>query len=113
VTTPDDIASTRAELSRDIDELTDKVSPTRVVERRKEAVRGRFGSLRDTVMGKADQVRGSAGATGSSMGQSASSAAGSVSDKATGALDTVGSKAEGNPLAAGLVPSVPACCSRR
>jgi hypothetical protein len=43
-TTPADIEETRANLTRDIDELTDKVNPTRVVERRKEAAKGRLGS---------------------------------------------------------------------
>ena len=34
------IADTRQDLSRDVDALYDKVSPGRMVERRKEAVRG-------------------------------------------------------------------------
>jgi hypothetical protein len=55
-TTPADIEATRASLSRDIDELTDKVNPTRVVERRKEAAKGRLGSIRDKVMGAAPDL---------------------------------------------------------
>jgi uncharacterized protein DUF3618 len=96
VTTPADIEATRANLTRDIDELSDKVSPGRVVERRKQAVKGRFGSVRDKVMG-------SASGAGTSVSSSASDATGAVSDKASGALDTVSAKAQGNPLAAGLV----------
>jgi hypothetical protein len=34
-TSPADIEATRADLSRNIDELTDKVSPQRVMQRRK------------------------------------------------------------------------------
>jgi Protein of unknown function (DUF3618) len=118
-TTPADIEATRASLSRDIDELTDKVNPTRVVERRKEAARGRIGALRDKVMGAAPDMGAVAskvpgvgsgsgsGSSGPGMAQRASDAAsgvgGSVSNTASGAVDTLGAKAQGNPLAAGLV----------
>ena len=98
-TTPDDIEATRANLSRDIDELTDKVSPARVVERRKEAVRGRWSSVKDKVMGSAGHASSSAGSAVPKPGD----VTGAVSDKASGALDTVGAKAQGNPLAAGVV----------
>lgn len=100
-TTPADIAATRANLSRDIDELTDKVNPARVVDRRKEAAKGRLGSIREKVMGAApdvSQVKNAVSGTGSGSGS-----AGSVSDKASAAVDTLGVKAQGNPLAAGLV----------
>jgi gas vesicle protein len=100
-TTPADIDATRANLSRDIDELTDKVSPGRVVERRKQAAKGRLGSVRDKVMG-AVPMSGS-GSNGGGVGSKVSDAAGSVSDSAGGAVDAIGSKAQGNPLAAGLV----------
>jgi len=116
-TTPADIEATRASLSRDIDELTDKVNPTRVVERRKEAAKGRLGSIRDKVMGAAPDlgavkshvpgVGSSSGSSGPGVAQRASGVAsgvgGSVSDTASGAVDTLGAKAQGNPLAAGLV----------
>jgi gas vesicle protein len=100
-TTPADIDATRANLSRDIDELTDKVSPGRVVERRKQAAKGRIGSIRDKVMGSSP-MSGSGGSVGG-VGSKVSGAAGSVSDSAGGAVDVIGSKAQGNPLAAGLV----------
>ena len=95
-TTPADIEATRSNLTRDIDELTDKVSPSRVLDRRKEAAKGRFGSLRDKVMGSATN-------TGSSLSGTASGATGSLSDTATGAINGLESRAQGNPLAAGLV----------
>ena len=106
-TTPADIEATRRNLSRDIDELSDKVSPQRVVARRKEAVRSRFGGLRDKIMGNAADARRSAGfgmsSAGSSIGDSASGTAASVQETARGAVDAVEQRAEGNPLAAGLV----------
>lgn len=100
-TTPADIAVTRADLSRNIDELSDKVSPQRVIERRKEAARNSLGSVRDKVMGSANKVKGGVGGPGS--GPSASDAAASVRDSAQSAVGTLGSTAAGNPLTAGLV----------
>jgi len=101
-TTPADIDATRTNLSRDIDELTDKVSPGRVVERRKQAAKGRIGSVRDKVMGSVPMSNSGRG-NGAGVGSKVSDAAGSVSDSAGGAVDAIGSKAQGNPLAAGLV----------
>ena len=95
-TTPRDIEATRADLSRNIDELTDKVSPQRVIERRKEAARGRIGSVRDKVMGTASQAR-------SGVTSAGGSATGSVSDTASSAVSGVQARTEGNPLAAGVV----------
>jgi gas vesicle protein len=94
VTTPADIEATRADLSRDIDELNDKINPARVMDRKTQAVKGKLGSVKDKVMG---------GSAGFGPGDSTSNVTGAVSDKASGALDTVGAKAQGNPLAAGLV----------
>ena len=91
-TTPADIERTRDNLSRDIDELTDKVSPSRVVARRKEATVNRLGSLREKVMGAAPNPA-----------EHASRAGDAVSSSASGAVDTVTSKTQGSPLAAGVV----------
>jgi len=66
-TTPRDIEATRANLTRDIDELTDKVNPTRVVDRRKEAAKGRITSVRDKLIGAQPDVRGSASSGVSSV----------------------------------------------
>jgi ElaB/YqjD/DUF883 family membrane-anchored ribosome-binding protein/vacuolar-type H+-ATPase subunit H len=87
-----DIEGTRQDLSRDLDALTNKVSPTHVVERRKAAARDKLGSLRNRVMGSAHDVAGSA-----------SSAGDGVTASAQDAVGTVQAKTEGNPLAAGLV----------
>lgn len=121
-TTPADIEATRASLSRDIDELTDKVSPARVVDRRKEAAKGRLGAVRDKVMGSApdldavkshlpgsDSGHGSSGAGGrasglaSNVSGTASDVSGRVGQGASGAVGSLGARAQGNPLAAGLV----------
>jgi methyl-accepting chemotaxis protein len=87
-----EIADQRAELTRDFEMIGDKVSPSRMVERRTEAVKGRFNRMRDAVMGAADDV-------GSSAHGTASSAAGQI----TGAPHQIAEGARGNPLAAGMV----------
>jgi gas vesicle protein len=87
-----DIENTRRELGGDVDALADKVTPSKIVHRQTDKVKGAFGSVKDRVMGAADDMR-------SSASDSASSASGSLSD----AKDKVAAKAEGNPLAVGLI----------
>ena len=94
--TPADIDATRSALTRDIDELTDKVSPARVMDRRKQAAKGRIGSIRDKVMGSASDA-------GDNLSGTTSNATGSVSDTALGARERIESRTQGNPLAAGVV----------
>lgn len=83
-----DIENSREDLSRNLDALADRVSPSRVVGRQVDSVKGRLSGAKDTVMGKASSVSDATG-----------SAAGSVSD----AAGSVSKRAEGNPLAAGLI----------
>ena len=67
-TTPADIEATRASLSRDIDELTEKVSPARVVDRRKQAARGRLASVRERLLGAAPDLGADSDAILASLG---------------------------------------------
>jgi gas vesicle protein len=97
-TTPADIEATRADLSRNLDELSDKVSPQRVAARRKEAAKNSLASVREKVMGSAD----SKSPTGSG-GTSASGAASSAKESAQSAVDSLQSTTVGSPLTAGLV----------
>lgn len=98
-----DIEARRADLSRDLDALTDKVSPSQIVERRKEATRSKMRSVKDRIMGSADSTRQGFSSAGSNATSSVSDAASGAADTVTGAVDTVQRQAEGNPLAAGLV----------
>jgi ElaB/YqjD/DUF883 family membrane-anchored ribosome-binding protein len=102
-TSPAAIEATRADLSRNIDELTDKVSPQRVMQRRKDAAKGRLSSIREKVMGTASTTGSHVASAGSGIGDSASGAVGSVTDTAQGAVGTVQSRTQGNPLAAGMI----------
>lgn len=91
-----EIDHTRQALSRDVDALYDKVSPGRVVQRRKAAVQGRMSSMKHAVMGGASDAAGSA--QGAAQG-----AAQSVQDTAGSAVHAVERRTEGAPLAAGLI----------
>jgi ElaB/YqjD/DUF883 family membrane-anchored ribosome-binding protein len=87
-----DIERTRAELGSDVDALADKVNPSKVVQRQTDKVKGAFGSVRDKVMGAAQDA-----------GSSTSSAASGFADNVHGAAHDVKAKAEGNPMAVGLI----------
>ncbi|MER7797901.1 DUF3618 domain-containing protein [Microbacterium sp. NPDC096154] len=87
-----DIERTRRELSYDTDALVDKVTPSKIAHRQTDKIKGAFSSVRERVMGAADSA-------GSSLHGSGSSMAGNVSD----ATHRVAAKAEGNPLAVGLM----------
>ena len=87
-----DIERTRRELGGDVDALADKVSPSKIVDRQTDKVKHAFGSVRDKVMGAADD-------TGTAISDAGSSVAEHVGD----AKDKVVAKAEGNPLAVGLI----------
>jgi LysM repeat protein len=103
-TTPRDIEATRADLSRNIDELTDKVSPQRVMERRKEAARSRLASVREKVMGSGTSSSSSStGGRVSGLTSSAGDAASSVKGSAQSAVGSLESTTAGNPLVAGAV----------
>src|SRR6476661_1465475 len=108
------IEDTRRELSYDVDALNEKVNPARVVDRRVTAAKGRLTSVKERVMGSAQDTTSSAhgmasNAAGSVQG-AASSAAGSVQDAASTAADAVQQapqqivrQTQGNPMAAGLI----------
>jgi vacuolar-type H+-ATPase subunit H len=90
------IEGTRQRMAADLDTLQDRVSPSAIVERRKQAVRGRFASAKDKLMGTAHSATGSVSAA-------ASSATGTVSGAGGGIASSAQERIEGTPLAAGLV----------
>jgi uncharacterized protein YjbJ (UPF0337 family) len=102
-----EIESTRLELSADVDALTEKVSPSRVVERRVQGARHAVGSVKERVMGTASDGTSNAG---DAVGSAASSVAGGASSMASATADTVAAapdamrrQTRGNPLAAGVI----------
>ena len=125
-----EIERTQAALSQDVDALTDKVTPGKIVERRVDRARDAATRLKEKVMGSdphgsggyggggvrsaasqtADRVSGTASSAASSVQDAAASAAGTVQDAASTAADAVQQapqairrQTRGNPLAAGLI----------
>ena len=73
-----DIEVTRQDLSRDVDALTEKVSPGRVVHRSMDRAKGRLASAKDRVMGSSPgSHRSTGGGAMGSVGDKASSMASS------------------------------------
>lgn len=123
-TDPDQIRSeidqTQRELSADVDALTEKLSPPRIVERRVQRTREAMTNVKDKIMGSTSDAyqtagsaisgHGAASGAGDSVSARASSARDTAADAASSAVDTVRSapdtirrRTTGNPLAAGLV----------
>ncbi|MFL6143714.1 MAG: DUF3618 domain-containing protein [Labedaea sp.] len=116
-----EIELTQRGLSADVNALTEKVTPRRIVQRRVSRARGRFASLRDTVMGTASEATDRMGSTASSVADNVTSTASSVADNVTSTASSVADsvtsagqrvgetprmvrhQTQGNPLAAGLI----------
>jgi hypothetical protein len=103
-----DIERTRAALSDDVDELAESVKPKNVAGRQVDKVKEAASNVRERVMGSDDDDydRSAVG----TVGDKAYSARDTVSEKASGAGEAVRQaprrmrrKAQGNPLAAGMV----------
>jgi hypothetical protein len=103
-----DIERTRAALSDNVDDLAESVKPKNVAGRQVGKVKDAASNIKDRVMGSDDDdYSGSAVGT---VGDKASSAKDTVSEKASEARDAVRDaprrlkrRAQGNPLAAGMV----------
>jgi ElaB/YqjD/DUF883 family membrane-anchored ribosome-binding protein len=85
-----EIEYTREDLGETLDAIGDRVSPGRIVERRKNRVVNGFSSVRNRVMG-----------TASDAGHSVGDTAGGAVDTIKGAPDAVVQQTQGNPLVAG------------
>lgn len=99
-----DIERTQDALSNDVDTLSEKVSPSRIVERRVGRIRGRVTDWRDQVMGSPDYhspgtARHAAHTSSSAVSDAASSAVETVQD----APQAIRRQTQGNPLAAGVI----------
>jgi uncharacterized protein YjbJ (UPF0337 family) len=94
-----EIEGTQRNLSTDVNALTEKVSPGRIVERRVGRVRTAFGNAKDRVMGAADHHASAAGDKAGSVASTAQDKVRSVSD----APQQIRRGTQGNPLAAGLI----------
>jgi len=93
------IEQTRRDVGRDVDALTEKVSPGRVVGRRVDRARGGVHRLKEHVMGSAETVGDSAGSASSTVQDAGSK----VGDAVGSAPDMARARTRGTPLAAGLI----------
>jgi ElaB/YqjD/DUF883 family membrane-anchored ribosome-binding protein len=107
-----EIARTRAELSDNVDTLTDTANPKNIAHRQADKVKSAARGVREHLMGAPDDPydSGALGDRADKVRGTASGVLGSAQDRATGALDTVSDaprqvqrKTRGNPLAAGLI----------
>jgi hypothetical protein len=113
-----EIEQTQQELSADVDALTEKLSPQRIVERRVQSTRTAMTSVKDKIMGSMGQgipnARENASPESASLGQaitggtavardSVTSTASSAASAVRSAPDLARRQTSGNPLAAGLI----------
>jgi len=97
------LADQRESLGRDLEAIGDKVSPGRMIDRRRESLRNGWQNTKDRVMGSADDARGSIGSTTSSISSSIGDTASNVADTVTSVPQQAMRTTQGNPLAVGLV----------
>jgi len=102
MTSPDEIQNeieqTRASLSGNVDRLSEKVAPGKVLGRRVDNVKSGAASLKDRVMGSSE--------TGGGMRGAGSAVSNTVSDVGSAAQDAPAAArrhTQGNPLAAGMI----------
>ena len=94
-----DIEQTRGELGETLDAIGDRVSPGRMVERRKNRATNMVRSARERVMGSASDTGHALADTGHAIGDAASGAV----DTLKGSPDAVRQQTQGSPLVAGAI----------
>ncbi|MGH9012700.1 MAG: DUF3618 domain-containing protein [Acidimicrobiia bacterium] len=102
-----DIERIRDDLDTTLDALGERVSPRRIAQRRKAAVRARMTRIRTAVIGSVQEsgsaVAGQARQVAGSVQEGAQQVAGRAAEQVREAPEMIQQQAQGNPLAAGLV----------
>jgi len=98
-----EIEGTQRTLSTDVNALTEKVTPGRIVERRIGRMRSVLGNARDRVMGTAADHASTAGDKVGSVASTAQDKVSSAADAVSEAPESIKRGTQGNPLAAGLI----------
>lgn len=96
-----EIESTRHGLGETLEDIEDKVTPSRIAERQVDKVRGGIQNVRERVMGSTDDYGYRSSEPG--LTDRAGSAVDSARQSLTDAPDQAVAQARGNPLAAGLI----------
>lgn len=101
-----DIEMQRARMGDTMDAIGDRLSPNRMIERRRAAVGQSFRTAKNSIMGSPDyqeplssKVRNTTGSLASSAADTAQTAL----DKAQHAPEAIADQTRGNPIAAGLI----------
>jgi gas vesicle protein len=108
------IEATRAGLSQDVNELGDKVSPAKIADRQKAKLRDSVTSVKEHIMGAADDAKSSTTGAVASVKEHIMGAADDAKSSTGHALSSAGdavsatpgkvvSQTKGNPMAAGLI----------
>jgi len=98
-----EIEDTRQEMSESIDAIADRTSPGRIIQRRRQRMSDGWRSVRERVMGRADDPNGSVDDSGPGMAESARDTAGTVVEGARQAPEKLFQQTQGNPIATGLI----------
>lgn len=98
-----EIENTRRNLSGDVDALADKVSPSKIADRQRRKVKGAFHSFTQRIMGSDDENEYYSGHSHQSVAARAGDALDDAKDATADAGRRVVAKAEGNPVAVGLI----------
>lgn len=98
-----ELSAERSTIGADLEAIGDRVSPGRIVERRKAATRRGLRHVRERVMGSADHISTSVTAPVSGAISSASETVSSVAGTLGETPEAMRRSAQGNPLGAGLV----------
>jgi hypothetical protein len=94
---------TREHMGETIDAIGDRVSPRRIVERRRNRMRATYWAARDAVMGRSGNAASSIGQRASNTGTSISEGASHLADRMTDLPSEATRQTQGSPLGAGLV----------
>ena len=96
-----DIERTRAQLSDNVDTLTETANPKNIANRQVTKIKGAVSGVKDTIMGSSDDPYDT-GRIGDAKAVAANRVS-EVGDTLTSAPGAVKQKTQGNPLAAGLI----------
>lgn len=94
-----DIEATRARLGTNVDAVADKVTPANIVQRQSDKVKDAVFGVKEKVVGAADNTAGNVRSATGSAGTHVGNVGSALGDAPT----QVKTKAQGNPLAAGLI----------
>ncbi|WP_240474440.1 DUF3618 domain-containing protein [Intrasporangium chromatireducens] len=98
-----EIERTRGNLSRDVNQLGDAVSPGSIANRQKTKMRRQMSGWKDRVMGSADDLHDQTSGTAQDLRARGSDAMDQVSETTHDVAHSARRKTQGNPLAAGLI----------